>query len=377
MTAAERAEAEALPQDEAPRAYRRKRPAIWIISAVAVAGLCGGAVWAVADRSGKPAVTAGKPRESTGTVTRQTLVNSKQVDGTLGYAGSTTVDAQLAGTVTGLPSLNATVSRGHPLYSVDGTPVILMYGSSPAYREMRSGDKGQDVRQLESNLQALGYDGFTVDDTYSDATARAVERWQKSLGLPKSRQTGTVPLGRILFASGNLRIGEYKTQAGSTLTPGMPVLVGTSDKRQVHVDLDIGYQSLAKKDEKVTVSLPVGRAVTGTITSVGTVVTVTPGANGSPDKSTIGIDIALKSGDAGAYTQAPVTVSLRSAEEKNVLTVPVTALLALSEGGYGVEVIGSDGRSTVVAVTLGMFADGRVQVSGSALKAGAKVGVAQ
>ncbi|MEV8545312.1 peptidoglycan-binding protein [Streptomyces sp. NPDC051572] len=376
MTALDRTAAP--PQDDATRRPgRRRRLTTWAVAAVAIAVIGSGALYAVAAPGRTTAATTDRPKESTTTVTRQTLVNSQQVDGTLGYSGSTTVSAQLPGIVTGLPGIGRTVTRGHTLYSVDETPVVLMYGSGPAYREMKPGDEGQDVRQLEANLQALGYDGFTADDTYTAATARAVERWQKDLGLPTGERTGTVALGRIFFASGALRISAHKTPVGSGPAPGTPVLDATSDKRQVHVDLDVGNQSLARKNEKVTVSLPGGRTVQGTITSVGTVVTVTPGANGSSDRSTIGVDIALDSADAGAYTQAPVTVGLRTAEKKNVLTVPVTALLALSEGGYGVEAIGSGGRSTIVPVTLGMFADGRVEVSGQGLAAGTEIGVAQ
>ncbi|WP_327403394.1 peptidoglycan-binding protein [Streptomyces sp. NBC_01288] len=387
MTALDRTAAP--PQDEATRRPRRRTG--WAVAALAVAVIGGGALYAlVAPGRTTPATTDG-PKEDTATVTRQTLVNSQQVDGTLGYAGSTTVNAQLPGIVTGLPGLGRTITRGHPLYSVDETPVVLMYGSAPAYRELKPGEEGQDVRQLETNLRALGYDGFTADDTYTAATASAVERWQKDLGLPTGERTGKVPLGRIVFASGALRISAHRTQAGSDAAPGTPVLAATSDKRQVHVDLDVANQSLARKNEKVTVSLPGGRTVQGTITSVGTVVTVTPGTDGGSDKSTIGVDIAVNSRDAGAYTQAPVTVGLRTAEKKNVLTVPVTALLALSEGGYGVEVVGtgtgtgtgsgsgsgSGGRSTIIPVTLGMFADGRVEVSGRGLAAGTEIGVAQ
>ena len=376
MTALDRTTAP--PQDDATRRPgRRRRLTTWAVAAVAIAVIGSGALYAVAAPGRTTAATTDGPKESTTTVTRQTLVNSQQVDGTLGYSGSTTVSAQLPGIVTALPGLGRTVTRGHPLYSVDETPVVLMYGSGPAYREMKPGDEGQDVRQLEANLQALGYDGFTADDTYTAATARAVERWQKDLGLPTGERTGTVALGRIFFASGALRISAHKTPVGSGPAPGTPVLVATSNKRQVHVDLDVANQSLARKNEKVTVSLPGGRTVQGTITSVGTVVTVTPGTDGSSDKSTIGVDIALDSAAAGTYTQAPVTVALRTAEKKNVLTVPVTALLALSEGGYGVEVIGSGGRSTIISVTLGMFADGRVEVSGHGLTAGTRVGVAQ
>ena len=39
---------------------------------------------------------------------------------------------------------------------------------------------------LEQNLAELGYTGFTVDDTYDSATAKAVSSWQADLGLPET-----------------------------------------------------------------------------------------------------------------------------------------------------------------------------------------------
>ncbi|WP_055586389.1 efflux RND transporter periplasmic adaptor subunit [Streptacidiphilus griseoplanus] len=363
--------------DENPRRSRRRRHRVtWLTAVLAVAAVGGGTFYAVNGSGPAPTSTASAPRESTATVTRQTLVNTQQVDGTLGYAGSTTVKGQLAGIVTGLPGIGSTVSRGGTLYSVDGTPVVLLYGSIPAYRDLKPGDSGADVRQLESNLQALGYDGFTVGDRYTNAFAQAVERWQKNLGLPAAERTGTVTLGSVVYATGALRIGTHNASVGDSVGPGAPVVTGTSSHRQVHVDLNIDYQSLAAKNAKVTVQLPNGTTVNGTITSVGTTVTTTPGTGGNPSTSTIGVDIALADADTGGYSAAPVTVNLQSAEKKDVLTVPITALLALSEGGYGVQVTGADGRSTIVTVTLGMFADGRVEVTGPGLKAGTVVEVA-
>jgi multidrug efflux system membrane fusion protein len=58
-----------------------------------------------------------------------------------------------------------------------------------------------------------------------------------------------------------------------------------------------------------------------------------------------------------------------------VLAVPVGALLALAEGGYGLEVV-RGGTSAVVAVDTGMFADGKVEVSGGGIAEGTVVGVA-
>ncbi|CAM5668231.1 hypothetical protein SBADM41S_01988 [Streptomyces badius] len=68
-----------------------------------------------------------------------------------------------------------------------------MYGSGPMYRTLKPGDKGRDVEQLERNLAELGYTGFTPDQEYTELTAAAVKRWQKS---HDARQTGKVGRGR-------------------------------------------------------------------------------------------------------------------------------------------------------------------------------------
>ena len=77
----------------------------------------------------------------------------------------------------------------------------------------------------------------------------------------------------------------------------------------------------------------------------------------------------------GSWDQAPVEVSITTASVHNALVVPVDALLALSTGGYAVEVVAADGVHHLVAVTLGLFddADGLVQVTGSGLAAGQRV----
>jgi hypothetical protein len=52
-----------------------------------------------------------------------------------------------------------------------------------------------------------------------------------------------------------------------------------------------------------------------------------------------------------------------------VLAVPVTALVALAGGGYGVWVDAASSRH-VVAVTTGLFANALVQVTAPQLRAG-------
>jgi hypothetical protein len=77
----------------------------------------------------------------------------------------------------------------------------------------------------------------------------------------------------------------------------------------------------------------------------------------------------------GKWDQAPVNVTITTSTVRNVLVVPVAALLSLVSGGYAVEVAGHNGVHQLVAVSLGLFddADGLVQVTGSGLAAGQRV----
>jgi hypothetical protein len=77
----------------------------------------------------------------------------------------------------------------------------------------------------------------------------------------------------------------------------------------------------------------------------------------------------------GTWDQAPIQVTITTASAPSALSVPVTALLAQSGGGYAVEVVGAGGTNHLVPVSLGLFddADGLVQITGTDLAAGQKV----
>jgi peptidoglycan hydrolase-like protein with peptidoglycan-binding domain len=193
---------------------RRTRLAAPALLAVVVAVL---AVVLLDGSEGKrPSASSGvPPGQLRTTVTRRTLSESSTVDGTLGYGASLELYDRLAGTFTWLPSVGATISRGGTLWRIDDRPVVLMYGSVPAYRTLKAGvSDGPDVTQLNRNLIDLGYDPYgaiTDVETFSEATADAVRRWQKAEGLP---QTGEVPLGRVVFAPGARRITTVHVTLG-------------------------------------------------------------------------------------------------------------------------------------------------------------------
>lgn len=362
---------------------RRRRRTGGVVIAVATVLAVGAAAGAAFGfdaglRDGDAADDAGAALPpATAEVTRETLVDTRTETGELGYGDATTLTARSGGTVTGLPGSGSTVKRGQALYRVDNSPVTLLYGSLPAYRPLKPGVEGADVKQFEKNLRALGYTGFTVDDEYTELTADAVEDWQDDLGVP---ETGTVDLGRVFYAPGAVRVDSLKAAKGDPVQPGAAVLTYTDRSPVITVELDTDDQRLARKEAKVSVTLPDGKTVDGTITDVETVVEDGGDDGGgrggeSEPETKLRVTVAIKDKKAlDGLDQASVDVGFTASKREDVLTVPVAALLALSEGGYGVEVV--EGRKTrIVAVATGLFADGRVEVTGDGLTEGMTVGM--
>jgi peptidoglycan hydrolase-like protein with peptidoglycan-binding domain len=347
------------------------------VVAVALAVVAGGATWAAAgsDSSGDDNATSSSAKP-TATIQRRDLVQHETVDGTLGFADTETLYAQAPGTVTGLRKPGSVVKRGEALYWADGRPVTLMYGGVPMWRRLdRSSKGGRDIRELERNLVALGYDpdgDIEIDNEWDAATTAAVKRWQDDKGLPK---TGSVELGQIAFLPGSRRIGQVKATLGSMLQPGAEVVDTSSTRRAVTVDLDADKQSMVKEGDKVEVELPDGSTVDGRIETVGKVAeSETDPETGQQSDPTIPVEIRLAPGvKTGGLDETPVDVALQKDRAQNALTVPVTALLALNEGGYAVEVVDAGGSTHLVRVEPGLFADGIVQITGTGLKKGMKV----
>jgi multidrug efflux pump subunit AcrA (membrane-fusion protein) len=309
-------------------------------------------------------------------VTRRSLSEHAQVNGTLGYAGSYTVWSQASGTVTWLPKAGQVVREGQVLFRVDGEPVVLLYGA-PAWRTLAAEVTGPDVAQLNHDLVALGYvDKADVDSTWDEftwATRLGVERLQDHFGVD---QTGGLDLGDVVFLPTAARVTALRTSLGAPATG--PVLHATSTMPTVRVALQAGMQTDVRARDRVTITLPDGSTTPGRITSVGQVATIprrdaSSGSDGSTP--TVPVDIRLTHQKAaGGLDQAPVEVTITHRTVRDVLAVKVTALLARTGGGYAVEV--ADGTTHhLVPVRPGLFDDvaGMVQVSGHGLRTGEHV----
>jgi peptidoglycan hydrolase-like protein with peptidoglycan-binding domain len=372
-----------------PHKRRRLRPLLAVVLAVIVASTAfvfgrgdGGARGN--DKSDASTST------SLGAVSRRTLREQERVDGSLGYGKARPVGNALQGTITWLAPEGSTVKRGDTLYRVDENPVVLLYGNVPAYRRMARGmDDGSDVAQLEANLKELGYaDGLidTPDNRFDAGTEAAVKRWEKALGVT---QDGVIELGEVVFRPGEQRVGTHKLTIGADARPGQDVMETTGTSRVVTVELDARKQSIAKVGDKVEIELPTGKVVSGTVADVGKVAKTSSGSgsgsgsggaaggsgsgSGSSTKPTVTVTVTVDDQQAsGDLEGATVKVRITRSSKEGVLAVPVNALLALPDGGYGVEV-DQNGIRRVVKVETGLFSNGYVEVSGDGIAEGMQV----
>jgi peptidoglycan hydrolase-like protein with peptidoglycan-binding domain len=214
-----------------------------------------------------------------------------------------------------------------------------------------------DVRQISDNLAALGYDGANADQ---------IRAWQRDAGLPI---TGIVGTGQIMVVPGPVHIADHKASIGETVSAssvdGSAILDYSSTAKRVTVPLSVAEQRLAAVGRPVGITLPDDREIDGAITEVGSVVT----------DGTIEVTIAIADQSALAGLEvASVDVEFVSESRDDVLSAPVAALLARPEGGFAVEVVG-DGASHLAAIETGLFAAGRVEISGEGIAEGVRVSV--
>jgi hypothetical protein len=373
----------------------------WVLAGVAVlvAATTGGVVLMSSAKQATPA--APEPPGNVVKVELGKLSAMVSVDGTLTYSAQSdgspySVINQASGTYTKLPEPGQVITQGQVLYRVNDSPVVLLYGPTPAYRTLSVGATGADVAELNADLVALGYATSAqlspTSASFGSATTAAMEKLQGVLGVTRN---GTLTLGQAVFEPTAVRVTILSAELGGSTQTGQTVMQATSTTRQVQVALDASQQTDVAVGDQVTITLPNNQTTPGVVSSVGTIATcpsssgpggsnsssATPGtgtcsSGSSGSTPTITVDVTPSDPAAtSTWDQAPVQVGITTASVPSALAVPVTALLAQSGGGYAVEVADAGGTNHLVAVSLGLFddADGLVQVTGTGLAAGQNV----
>ncbi|MFF4652723.1 peptidoglycan-binding protein [Streptomyces sp. NPDC001380] len=352
-------------RDDEDRA-RRGRGALWatagVVSALAAAGAALFATGTFGHEQQAPAA-----RVHTATVVRTTLVDQVMFQGKLGTGTATALPVRAQGTVTWLPATGSVLRRGDAVVRIDNLPVTLLYGGLPAYRELKKGTTGADVLQFTTNLRALGYVGFAVGDHYDSGVVAAVDRWQKALGRPA---TGRIALGDVVYAPGPRTVTKQLSGLGTPAAEQVVSVAGTSRVAVLNVPED--DVALLHKGTGLTLRLADGTRTEATVSTIAA--ESSPSAEGG-DSRTVTASVTGQSRARGAT--GPVAAEMVKERHAGVLAVPVEALLALSGGGHGVEIVDAAGAGHVVAVRPGLYADGKVEISGAGLAEGVKVKVAE
>jgi len=383
----------------------RKR--FWV-TAVAVVAVSGGGWFLVrghqADASAEPVAAA--PVVQTADVVRTDVSTRSPAPGKIGYGAARPLRLSRSGLLRWLPASGATISRGGQVCRVNDRPVLLLYGSLPLFRVLdQVGMVGRDVRVVVDNLRALGYPvghqpgpGAVVTQTSTpsaDSTppavpgagsvapavitrttvhagdsvltaqvVRAVKAWQRDHNLP---ETGHLAPGDVIVQAGAVRVASVSALPGDS--PGGDLMTVTATTKVISVAVDAGDANSVKRGDQVTVDLPDGSKKPGRVTAIST---STQAADGADPNSAPKVDVTVTLTGPGAASRidsADVEVEFLSETHRGVLAVPVGALLALSEGGYAVQVSGAG----LIPVKTGLIADGMAEVSGSGLRAGLTV----
>ncbi|MBO3681415.1 peptidoglycan-binding protein [Streptomyces sp. NEAU-YJ-81] len=361
--------------ESAPRRANRRRLVLAAAALVTAVGAGAGAL-ALSAHGETKAERPGSasPSAALTTVVRGDLSDSRTLTGTLGFAGPRTVKGTGKGVVTWLPDPGATVTRGKPLYRVDDRPVMVFFGDTPVFRTLvKPGVSGRDVTVLADNLQALGYDIGPRGRTSANGTeftpslAAALKRWQRDTG---QQQTGTLDPGRVVVLPGEARVGDVKAQLGDPATGDM--LTVTSATKTVGLKVDAADAAPIRVGDEVSIALPSAKTIPGKVTAVSHTV---QGGGDEQDEEITGppsLRVTVTpahDADVKRLDSASVRVTFTAETRKNVLSVPVGALLALREGGYALQ--RRDGG--LLAVDTGLFAKGMVEVSGKGVREGLRV----
>ncbi|MDX1658511.1 MAG: peptidoglycan-binding protein [Nitriliruptorales bacterium] len=247
---------------------------------------------------------------------------------------------------------------GNVAFTVDLRPVVIAQGEVPMFRELRVGDEGPDVEQLQSFLAATGHFEGDPDGRFGADTASGVRAWQREVGVDPD---GHVRPGDLVFVPelpGSFVVGD-DIAVGRQVTGGEVALSAVSAIPRFWIPLAPDQRGFITPGMPVVLSLGAG-------TVEATVARVVEGSDVD------GLEAELDGIRCGDRCADLVRVGDRSTFQAQVVltpeetgpAVPVAAIR--SDAGNATFLVGSEGERLTVDV--------RASANGLAVVDGVRVG---
>jgi hypothetical protein len=327
-------------------------------------------IGANASGSGSPSPSAASATDlKTAAVETRDLTASSMTSCPVDYGEEISVGTTATGTVTKLPAVEDIVGPGDSLMRLDDSPVTILKGSIPAWRDFTPWmDDGRDIAQLKKALIALGYldkdDVGYYQNRWYWALSEAIMDFQEARGLERDDDLAR---HSILFLPRPVRISSLTLSPGDPVQPGTTILAYTGTEPRITCSLATSERRYAVHGHEVTLEFPDGTKGAALITAT------TPVPASSPDQSAT-IDVTIEAPEVEGQENGTVAkVTFTDSLAMGVKAVPVTALVAFTDGGYGVQRVTSDNSLEYVAVATGQFADSWVEITSADPAVGDKV----
>lgn len=338
------------------------------------------------------------PSTLTAAVEKKVLTQSVVVRGEVASPGNVSVSGTLGASdgpliVTKLPvKPGAGVQNGQLIAEISGRPLLAFAGDVPAYRDITVGTTGDDARQLQADLVALGYlPSSASGDKFTVAASRALRAFMKKAGYATELDGSGYPMLRLCNAVFLPTLPATVASVGATVGANLsgaqqPLLSITTGRLSVSATVPQGSQTGLKAGQHVAIADDVrGRTTAGTIASIGAFSTGAAAAGSATSERASGAgavpgypvvvqpDAPLSGDWLGANVKLTVVTGTTT---EPVLVVPVAAISTTADGQASVTVLTPTGARERIPVTVGLISAGVAAVraqSSSTLKAGARV----
>jgi hypothetical protein len=236
--------------------------------------------------------------------------------------------------------------------------------------EAQKGDLGEALRQAKEQLKLVLAERKALNEPPdTKAPVEAVARTREDLdaaraALEQAGLNSVSPRDVLVVPNDTIRVDQVKAQLG--LPADGAVITWTETVLYGRANLTEAQRARISTGAPVTVTLPSGTEIAGLVGDITNASTNPQTFEMVPAEARIDIADQAALADIGLAT---ITISLVENEAEDTLVVPVTALLALAEGGYAVEL--PDG--TYVGVEVGLIADTRAEIHSPNLTEGQEV----